>query len=1020
MRLAARFLLFAATWFFLPLASPFATVPVIDTVAGGGPDNVPARSADIFPDAVVVDASGALYISSKAQHRIYRVDVEGILTVIAGTGFSGFRGDGGPARDALLNRPGGLAVSGTAKLYVADTDNLRIRRIDLVTGVIDTIAGGGPIFVLGDGGPATQAFLGLPGDVAVDSSGNLIIADNFNNRIRLVDVTSGLISTVAGNGTSAVNGDGGPALSAGIGRPDRVAVDLAGNIYVVHSGLHRVRRIDVSTGIIDRFAGTGSGGFSGDGGQAKDADLGFPIGISTDVSGNVFISDAGNIRIRKVHVASGVISTVAGNGMREFTGDGGPAEAAGLASPTDVWVDVDGNLYIADHGNFRVRRVDNADLEIMTVAGNGDFNFSGDGELATGASFGSVYGVVVDKRGNYYISDQGSHRIRRVEAGSGIINTIAGTGDSAFTGDGGPALMASLRFPAGMDIDSAGNIYFADQENNRVRRVDALTGQVMTVAGGGNVLGDGGLATDARLATPQGLSLSDDKSLYIADGGHHRVRRVDLQTGIITTVAGVGKRGFSGDGGLAVLARLQFPTDVVVDSEGNIYIADASNNRVRRIDKAQGNKISTIAGNGQRGFSGDGGTARLASLSAPIGIALDGRGNLFIADRDNKRIRRVDSLTGRINTVAGNGEFGFRGDGGSPLQAQLAIPTNIAVNRAGNVFLFTDRGNKRMRRVVLENLSLLADAGQDQTIECSSALGAVVKLDASASQNPGFGSLTFTWAGSFGTITVDEPVIMIEFPLGRHVLTLTVEDSVGTKVSDTVIMTVQDTISPAIDVVLDPVSLWPPNHRMVNVKAMVNATDSCGVVSIVRTSIVSNEPDDASGSDDGNTSADIQDGADKYQFRLRAERSGTGDGRIYSVAYAATDSSGNEAMVISSVHVPHEQTGLGLAEPLLLSVEDTLNGTVVRWNEIYDAQSYNVIRGSLSDLLETASVIDIGPLACIEERSLDTSTEGWEDQVVPAVGTGFFYLVEYRAGGNSSYGSETVGKPRTPGPGACE
>ena len=346
----------------------------------------------------------------------------------------------------------------------------------------------------------------------------------------------------------------------------------------------------------------------------------------------------GNSPLRRSQVATGTIATVAGTGAEGFGGDGGPATQAELARPAGVALDGEGNLYIADADNHRVRRVD-AGGTITTVAGTGAEGFGGDGGPATQAELHWPTGVALDGQGNLYIADAGNHRVRRVDA-AGTIATVAGTGDYGFGGDGGLATQAELAWPAGLALDGQGNLYIADAENHRVRRVDAA-GTIATVAGTGAVGfgGDGGPATQAQLMLLEGVALDGQGNLYIADSGNVRVRRVDA-AGMIATVAGTGAVGFGGDGGPATQAELAWSVGVALDGEGNLYIADAGNDRVRRVDAA--GTIATVAGTGVEGFGGDGGPATQAELTWPVGVALDGQGNLYIADLGNHRVRRVN------------------------------------------------------------------------------------------------------------------------------------------------------------------------------------------------------------------------------------------------------------------------------------------------------------------------------------------------------------------------------------------
>lgn len=329
---------------------------------------------------------------------------------------------------------------------------------------------------------------------------------------------------------------------------------------------------------------------------------------------------------------------------------------------------------------------------IQTVAGTGDAGFSGDGGPATKAMLNDPAAVAVSACGTLYIADVRNNRIRQVDA-TGIISTVAGSGRAGFSGDGGLAIQAQLSQPLGLAVDGEGNLYIADTLNNRIRKVDAM-GRISTVAGNGKAgfSGDGGPALAAMLSRPVGLTVDAEGNVYFADVFNNCVRKLDT-AGQISTLAGTEEAGFSGDGGLAVEAQLARPRDVAVDGEGNLYIADGDNNRIRRVDK--NGIISTVAGNGDPGFSGDGGPAVQASLNNPRSVALDGAGQILISDLGNNRIRQVDRA-GMISTIVGNGTAGFSGDGGPAVPASLDGPRGVCVNKTGALFI-ADLNNHRVR-----------------------------------------------------------------------------------------------------------------------------------------------------------------------------------------------------------------------------------------------------------------------------------------------------------------------------------
>jgi sugar lactone lactonase YvrE len=669
----------------------FSQSYTITTVAGPGlpTDGAVATTQAIdFPYAVLPDAFGGFYVSSYAPSRIYRIGSDGTLTIVAGAGLPGYSGDGGPAASAQINGPMGMALDITGTLFFADSANNCIRMIT-PDGTITTVAGNGTAGFSGDGGAATAAQLRTPHSVAVDSMGNLSIADTSNVRIRKVDST-GTINTIAGVGTAGFTGDGGPATKAQIGTPEGITIDASGNLFFTEPGNVRVREINTA-GTIQTVAGNGTAGFSGDGGAATSAQLNNPYGVAFDGSGNLLITDVNNGRVRQVD-PSGIIRTIAGNGIRSFAGDGGPATSAEMVSPYRVAADSSGNLFIADASNNRIRKI--AAGIISTVAGNGTAGFSGDGSPATSAQLNSPYGVALDPSGNLLIADLNNNRLRLV-APSGVIATLAGIGTAGSAGDGGPAASAQLRSPSDVLIDPSGNVFIADSTNYRVRKITP-PGVISTFAGRGTsgFSGDNGAATSAQFNLPMGLAMDPAGNLYISDLNNQRIRKV-ATSGIVTTVAGTGTAGSSGDGGLATSAQLNTPYGVAADAAGDLFIADTNNHLIRKV--TPDGIIKTIAGTGAAGFSGDGGPATLAQLNAPAGVAVDAAGNVYVADTSNQRIRKIDAF-GTITTIAGTGTSGFRGDGGPALSAWLAGPRRLTVDAAGDVFV-ADTNNQRIREL---------------------------------------------------------------------------------------------------------------------------------------------------------------------------------------------------------------------------------------------------------------------------------------------------------------------------------
>ena len=623
------------------------------------------------------------------------VGANSVITTIAGNGSTTYGGDGGAATAAMIYRPQAVAVDSNGNVFIADSGNQRVRRIDASTGIITTVAGNGIAGFGGDNGPATGASLSWPMGVAVDTNGHLFIADKNNYRIREVDLSTGIITTVAGNGTSGFGGDNGLATAAILSSLTAIAVNSNGNFYIANG--NRIRKVTISTGVITTVAGNGNYGFGGDGGLATGAMLKQPAAVAVDGNGNIFIADSYNERIRKVTASTGVISTVAGTGTYGYGGDGGLATAAMLEEPAGVAVDNNGNIFIADSYDHRIRKVTVSTGMIATIAGNGTAGYGGDGGLATAAMLSYPRGLALDATGHLLVCDFGltSNLVRKIDLSPGTIRTVAGD-----LGDNGLGTATALNFPNSVSTDANGNLFIVDYQNNRVRMVNPSTDVITGVAGNGTqgFAGDNGPATAASLYSPWGIAVDGSGNVFIADSANNCIREVNHSTGVITTVAGNGTAGYSGDNGPATGASLDDPYGVATDATGHLYISDHLNNRIRCVNLST-HIITTVAGNGTGGFGGDGGQATAALLGSPSGIALDASGNLFIADQWNRRIREVNLSTGIISTVAGNGDSGYSGDNG-PATAASFCPWGIAVDTSGHLFI-ADYSHNRIREVDL-------------------------------------------------------------------------------------------------------------------------------------------------------------------------------------------------------------------------------------------------------------------------------------------------------------------------------
>ncbi len=671
---SAPFSAAAGTGFITTVAGSTWTFP-----SGATPTTAPLGLGADFTGlrvGVVADALGNVYVADPNNHMVFKIS-GGTFSIVAGTGVEGYFGDGGPATAARLDFPIAVALSPAGELYIADNNNSVIRKVNSA-GTITTVVGIGFPEYFGDGGQAINAALNFPEGISFDSTGNLFIADTGNVVIRKVD-TSGIITTVPMK-TLPVNF---PGLCA----PEDVAVDLAGNLFIADSCANQVFKLD-SSGNLTIAAGNGAPGYSGDGGSATSASLFTPTAITLDSAGNLYIADETNNVVRKVDT-SGKITTSVGNGGFGFAGDGGPGLLASLAEPGALAFDSAGNLYIGDTNSERIRKVDTAGT-ITTIAGNGRFKYAGDGGTATSASLDAPGGVAVDPTGNLFTADIANLVVRKVVP-AGVISTYAGTGVVApvYVGDGGPATSASFIFPHDVKADSAGNLYLT--EGGRVHKITP-SGIITTLLSGGpnNTTGrlNGGLSPVAELA------LDSQGNVYISDTFNSRVLKLDA-TGAVSVVAGTGSPGFSGDGGLATLARLRQPRGVAVDNAGNLYIADQFNRRVRKVDTS--GIMTTVAGNGGTTVSGDGGPATSAGLPNPWSLASDGAGNLFIGSAGVGSVRKVDA-SGTISTIGGGGFFGPTADGIPATNASLTNVQGLAFDAAGNLYL-SDRFHDRIRKV---------------------------------------------------------------------------------------------------------------------------------------------------------------------------------------------------------------------------------------------------------------------------------------------------------------------------------
>jgi sugar lactone lactonase YvrE len=636
---------------------------ITSTAGGFLGDGGPATSAGlIIPRFAIEDSSGNLFISDSFDHRIRKVTPAGVISTFAGTGIAGFSGDGGLAKNAMFAYPAQILFDSAGNMIVADQGNNRVRSIS-PAGIVSTIAGTGTAGYSGDGGPAIAAQLNNPWGLVLDLGGKLYFTDINNQVVRKID-TSGIITTVAGNGILGYSGDGGPAILASMNYPSGLALDPSGNLYIADRFNHVVRIVN-SAGIINTFAGDGIGGFSGDGGPALSAAIGNPKGLLIR-NNQLFIGGAGQSRVRVVNLKSTIINTFAGFNTG-YDGGGNPPLLTDFNAPVGLFFTASGSLLVADSTNSRIRDVTPA--ATTTIAGG----FASTNGRATAASLIYPENLAFDSSGNYYIADYGGNRILKVTP-SGQLSTFAGTGVSGFSGDGGPANQAQVYLPLGVAADNSGNVFIADTSNAVIRKVDS-TGTIST------------FATDPNFSDLVSLAIDSAGNIYSADDSACAVRKI-TPAGAISVIAGIEFNcGYSGDGGLATAALLNSAFGVAVDSKGNLYIGDTFNNRVRKVNRS--GIIFTIAGNGNCGFSGDGGPGTAAMICNPEAVAVDSKGNVYIGDYSNFRIRKINSA-GNITTIAGSGNGGYNGENLPAVSTNLDGPVGVALDNTGHVFLLDD------------------------------------------------------------------------------------------------------------------------------------------------------------------------------------------------------------------------------------------------------------------------------------------------------------------------------------------
>jgi len=630
------------------------------------------------PTATAVDISGNVYVADYFNHRIRMITPAGNVTTLAGTGTAGFQD--GPGASAQFNYPIGVAVDRAKNVYVADSKNHRIRVIT-PAGVVSTLAGTG--IVGNTNGAGAVARFNSPSGVALDGNRNVYVADTYNNLFRKI-TPAGVVSTVAGDGNFGYVD--GPAATAEFSYPDYLAVDGPGNIYLTDRITNRIRKIS-RNGAVSTIAGTPDAGIVD--GPAASAKFHSPTGITVDAAGNLYISDPLNNRIRKLST-DGIVTTLTGSGDG-FTPAGfadGPPDVAVFNQPQGLSVDAFGNLYLADFSNHRIRKISPVG-NVITLAGTGDAGFADGRSFAT--QLASPMGLAIDPSGNVIVADFGNHRIRMITP-AGIATTVAGS-DLGLLGHGdGSAANALFGYPSGVAIAPSGYIYVADGANNNIRQVipdGIVPGGVVSSIG---TLGTPGLvdgvAWVVQFNGPFGIAADASGNLYVADTWNNVIRKID-PFAVTTTFAGNGTAGYIDGPGTA--AEFNQPSALTVDNSGNVWVADTWNHRIRKITPA--GVVSTFAGNGTRGFLN--GTGTTAEFSLPYGITVDHTRNLYIADYGNNMIRKITPAA-VVTTYAGDGTQGWKD--GPAASAEFSLPIGVCVDGNGNVYV-GDMYNNMVRKI---------------------------------------------------------------------------------------------------------------------------------------------------------------------------------------------------------------------------------------------------------------------------------------------------------------------------------
>jgi sugar lactone lactonase YvrE len=664
----------------LPAVSPAAQSESYEwaNFAGmpGGQGNADGKISEArfkYPAAVVMDAHGNLYVADTENSTIRKITPDGVVTTLAGS-IGGLAGTDGAGSAARFNRPAAMAVDAGGTLYVADTENSAIRKVS-PDGAVTTLAG-----TPGQDGytdaPGSAARFWRPQGVVVDPSGNLYVADTGNHCIRKI-TPAGAVSTLAGAGNpGSVDGKG---SAAQFNRPDGVAIDGQGNLYVADTENQTIRTV-TPDGVVATLAGSAGTEGSADG-KGSAAQFNRPAALVVDANGTVYVADTENHTIRKV-TPDGVVTTLAGSSGKSGCTDG-QGGGARFSRPASLTLGLDGKLFLADSYNHAIRTVTPEGV-VATLTGAG-YPGSSDGTGNT-ARLKLPEVVAVDAAGNVYVADSGNCTVRKISP-DGTVTTLAGSANKPGTEDG-KGNAARFVHPGGIAVDAKGNVYVADSWSHTIRKVTP-SGTVTTLAGSpgkfGSINSKGG---EARFNGPRGIAVDKNGNLFVADSGNYTIRKV-TPGGIVTTLVGSAENPGVADG-KGTAAQFYYPIGVAVDAVGNVYVTDSWNHTIRKV--TQDGAVTTLAGTAQSSGSDDG-RGGAARFNRPEGIAADADGNVYVADVGNQTIRKVTS-EGAVTTVGGKAG-GVGSSNGTGATAYFSSPSGVAVTSTGILYV-ADQGNNRI------------------------------------------------------------------------------------------------------------------------------------------------------------------------------------------------------------------------------------------------------------------------------------------------------------------------------------